>query len=115
MSKHISRLISSSLYTVRTTPRHHINSNIRFQTTRPSGDPSKGKGPITWKNLSLVAVAGAGAMGFFYYVKNEKDVGKNVKSLSLDPIMKVYRHSSNNERTQTNAWQGSYWRSMGTS
>lgn len=80
MSKHISRLISSSLYTVRANPRLQINTNIRFQTTRPSGDPSKGKGPISWKSLSLVAVAGAGALGFFYYVKNEKDVGKIVKS-----------------------------------
>lgn len=77
MSKHISRLISSSICNAQ--PRLQIKPTVRFQATGPptkAGDPSKGKGPISWKSLSLVAVAGAGALGFFYYIKNEKDVGK---------------------------------------
>lgn len=74
MSKHVSRLISSSFLLKRTQPRTAFqNITIRHQTT---GDPSKGKGPITWRNLGIITIGGAGFMGFFYYVKNEKEVGK---------------------------------------
>ncbi|CRL00416.1 CLUMA_CG013683, isoform A [Clunio marinus] len=33
----------------------------------------KGKGPVTWKSLSVALVGGAGLLGFMWYVKDEKD------------------------------------------
>lgn len=74
MSKHISRLISSSRL-LRQCPnsKQPLKTTLRFQTT---AEPGKGKGPISWKSLSIVGVIGAGMMGFFYYVKNEKEAGK---------------------------------------
>lgn len=112
MSKHISRLIQSS-YLFNTSPSKAISklpikTAIRFQTSNV--DPSKGKGPITWKSLAFIGVAGAGALSFFYYVKNEKDTGKCyliTKSTTSNPIV-----NSNNERKKTNVGQGSNWRAM---
>ncbi|KAJ6646494.1 Protein SCO1 like, mitochondrial, partial [Pseudolycoriella hygida] len=43
----------------------------RFQGTETLGE---GKGPISWKSLSVFAVTGVGCLGFFYYVKNEKEM-----------------------------------------
>lgn len=31
------------------------------------------KGPVTWKSLSVIAVGGAGLLGFMWYVKDEKE------------------------------------------
>lgn len=84
MSKHVSRLITSTYpYAGRlsavpsTIPA--IRAPFRCQTTGGgAADPMKGRGPITWRSFGVLAVAGAGALGFFYYVKNEKDVGKIV-------------------------------------
>lgn len=86
MSKHVSRLITSAYpYAGRlAASKTALSTNIgrvpfRCQTGGPSGgptDPMKGKGLITWRSFSVLAVAGAGALGFFYYVKNEKDVGE---------------------------------------
>lgn len=74
MSKHLSRLIASSKFYTKPTPRlqlQQFRQPSRFQGTV---DPGQGKGPISWKSLSTIAVFGAGALGFFYYVKNEKEM-----------------------------------------
>lgn len=73
MSKYVSRLISSSSILRRTPPRTIFQNSLRYQGT---ADPVKGKGPISWRNLGVVTIGGAGIMGFFYYVKNEKEIGK---------------------------------------
>lgn len=39
--------------------------------------PKKAIGPITWRSLGIISVAGAGVMGFMYYLKQEKDMGEN--------------------------------------
>jgi len=71
MSKHLSRLVACSKFYTKPLPRLQFSQPIRFQGT---SDPTKGKGPISWKSLSFMAVAGAGCLGFFYYVKNEKEM-----------------------------------------
>lgn len=76
MSKHLSRLIASSKFYSKPSTGFQLNQfrqPIRFQGTT---EPGKGKGPISWKSFTFFAVAGVGAMGFFYYVKNEKEMGK---------------------------------------
>lgn len=79
MSKYISRLAQSSYpYANRLQLRPSVAAGrtvFRAQTTG-AGDPMKGKGPISWKSFSVLALAGVGSLGFFYYVKNEKDVGE---------------------------------------
>lgn len=76
MSKHLSRLIASSKFYTKPAPRlqlEQFRQPSRFQGT---AEPGAGKGPISWRSFSLFAVAGAGALGFFYYVKSEKEMGK---------------------------------------
>lgn len=83
MSKHLSRLIASSKFYSKPSPRlqlQQFRQPIRFQGT---AEPGKGKGPVSWKSLSIFAVAGAGCLGFFYYVKNEKEMGKDILSCVL--------------------------------
>lgn len=78
MSKHLSRFIATSkFYTKPITgiQLQQFRQPSRFQGT---AEPGRGKGPISWKSLSYFAVAGAGCLGFFYYVKNEKEMGKVV-------------------------------------
>lgn len=77
MSKYISRLAQSSYpYANRLQLRTPTAGRTLFRAqTTGTGDPMKGKGPISWKSFSVLAIAGAGSLGFFYYVKNEKDVG----------------------------------------
>ncbi|XP_055709885.1 protein SCO1 homolog, mitochondrial [Phlebotomus papatasi] len=36
--------------------------------------PKKAIGPITWRSLGIISIAGAGVMGFMYYLKQEKDM-----------------------------------------
>ncbi|XP_059618253.1 protein SCO1 homolog, mitochondrial [Phlebotomus argentipes] len=36
--------------------------------------PKKAVGPITWRSLGIITIAGAGVMGFMYYVKQEKEM-----------------------------------------
>ncbi|XP_055375953.1 protein SCO1 homolog, mitochondrial [Condylostylus longicornis] len=36
-------------------------------------DASKGKGPISWKSLSVIGIGGAIGLAFMYYVRNEKE------------------------------------------
>lgn len=76
MSKHISRLLSSSKFYARPTTSSSLQLQQFRQPIRFQGTGGKGKGPITWKTLSFIAVGGAGLLGFFYYVKNEKEAGK---------------------------------------
>ncbi|XP_037050652.1 protein SCO1 homolog, mitochondrial [Bradysia coprophila] len=74
MSKHLSRLIASSKFYTKPSPRlqlQQFRQPIRFQGTV---EPGKGKGPISWKSFSVFAVTGVGVLGFFYYVKNEKEM-----------------------------------------
>jgi len=71
MSKHLSRLVAcSKFYPKPSSTVKQFRQPIRFQGT---SDPVKGKGPISWKSFSVFAVAGVGCLGFFYYVKNEKE------------------------------------------
>lgn len=74
MSKHLSRLIASAKFYSKPISGLQFRQPSRFQGT---AEPGKGKGPISWKSLSLFAIAGAGGLGFFYYVKNEKEMGKS--------------------------------------
>ncbi|GAB0096834.1 SCO1 [Sergentomyia squamirostris] len=46
----------------------------RCMTTEGQQKPKKAIGPITWRSLGIIAVAGAGVMGFMYYVKQEKEM-----------------------------------------
>lgn len=113
MSKHVHRLLtsaypyaggrisSSALSKTSSFPSPTAANNsgrlapFRSQTTGGGGsstpapskpNPNRGKGPITWRNFSVLAVAGAGALSFFYYVKNEKDVGEWMRSVRIYPI-----------------------------
>lgn len=36
-------------------------------------EPGKGKGPVTFKSLTAIAIGGAGLLGFMWYVKDEKE------------------------------------------
>ncbi|XP_018327712.1 protein SCO1 homolog, mitochondrial isoform X2 [Agrilus planipennis] len=52
--------------------------NIRreFCSEKPQAKdsaPGRGKGPITWKSLTVTAVIGAGFMGWMYHLKKRKD------------------------------------------
>lgn len=97
MSKYVSRLVQSAYpYAGRSVPNSSstvVQRVVPFRcqtggptgsssssgpqpTSKPAVDPMKGKGPITWRSFGILAVAGAGALGFFYYIKNEKDVGE---------------------------------------
>lgn len=81
MSKHLSRLIASSKFYSRPgsgIQLKQFRQPIRFQGTE---EPGKGKGPISWKSFSLFTAAGIGGLGFFYYVKNEKEMGKMIVHL----------------------------------
>lgn len=37
----------------------------------------KGKGPISWKSMTITAIVGAGLLGFMSYVKKEKEEGNS--------------------------------------
>lgn len=87
MSKHLSRLLGCSKFYSKPSSRLQFRQPIRFQGT---SEPGKGKGPISWKSLSFFAVAGAGCLGFFYYVKNEKEMGKLV-CVSLEETSNINR------------------------
>lgn len=81
MSRLFSR-ISNSLFRGTVTKQQPI----RFNTAGPIPTPpppssssgptaGKGKGPVTWKSFAFISVAGAGCLGFMWYVKDEKEQG----------------------------------------
>lgn len=84
MSRHFNRIFSSYKQLFINGPKQNnnilkISNRYRKINTENIGgpkEPGKGKGPITWKSLSICAVGGAGVLAFFYYVKNEKDMGE---------------------------------------
>jgi len=48
---------------------------FRNASNQQAEQPGQGKGPITWKSLTIVGIGGAGILGFVYYVKQEKEMG----------------------------------------
>lgn len=119
MSKYISRLAQSSYpYAGRLQLKSPATLRTPFRAqTSGASDPMKGKGPISWRNFSVLAVAAAGSLGFFYYVKNEKDVGRFSLNIDLELWPRVLKViliiRSHNEGAEADAGKGSDWRQLG--
>lgn len=90
MSKHVSRFLLYSNY-YKNPPifqrfliKTRLSQQMRFQHTeqskRPQSPLDQRKVPITWKNLTVLALGAAGLVGVLKYIKKEKDAG-NIKSL----------------------------------
>ncbi|CAD7078733.1 unnamed protein product [Hermetia illucens] len=71
MSRHFARLRNSLVPIVMGNKRQFAHQ-IRFQAT----DAGKGKGPISWKSLGVIAVGGAGLGAFMYYLKQAKEAAR---------------------------------------
>lgn len=48
-------------------------SHGQIRTYCVKKEPGKGKGPVTFKSLTAIAIGGAGLLGFMWYVKDEKE------------------------------------------
>lgn len=78
MSRVFTRLLNSARVS---NSRIYVNQSLRrklSETPNPpkteKAEPGKGKGPISWKSLGWIAVAGGGVLGFMMYVKQEKEM-----------------------------------------
>lgn len=47
--------------------------NGQIRTYCVKKEPGKGKGPVTFRSLTAIAIGGAGLLGFMWYVKDEKE------------------------------------------
>lgn len=53
---------------------------MRFQhSLKSKSSGSNNKKPSIWRKIGLWSAAGAGVLGFIFYVKNEKEMGKKMK------------------------------------
>uniref|UniRef100_A0A1L8E020 Putative cytochrome c oxidase assembly protein n=1 Tax=Nyssomyia neivai TaxID=330878 RepID=A0A1L8E020_9DIPT len=51
-----------------------LPENLPRRQMATENQPKKAIGPITWRSLGIISIAGAGVMGFMYYVKQEKEM-----------------------------------------
>lgn len=122
MSKHLSRLITSSKFYTKPVSRLQLQQFKQPNRFQGTAEPGRGKGPISWKSLSIFAVAGAGCLGFFYYVKNEKEMGKNWSCIEMKSnkhailLITIYwAFDSYHEGAKKTTGKGSYRWQMGVS
>lgn len=69
-----SRLLKGSANKIK--PKPFQQSQLNYSQSAKSSKPGEGKGPITWKSLSVAAVGGAALLGILKYIQIEKDLGK---------------------------------------
>uniref|UniRef100_A0A1B0CFK1 Thioredoxin domain-containing protein n=1 Tax=Lutzomyia longipalpis TaxID=7200 RepID=A0A1B0CFK1_LUTLO len=51
-----------------------LPENVPRRSMTTENKPKKAIGPITWRSLGVISIAGAGVLGFMYYVKQEKEM-----------------------------------------
>ncbi|XP_055917579.1 protein SCO1 homolog, mitochondrial [Eupeodes corollae] len=71
MSRNLNRLLVSCNKNFLSQRVSSAQNFLRQQSQ--ASNPTKGKGPISWKSLGILSILGAGGLGFMYYVKNEKE------------------------------------------